>query len=63
MRFDYEGPLLPDMVRLHGKWYPDRPALIAEEKTLTWAELDKASNQVANGLRNLGIGTTPSPSS
>ena len=56
MQFDYSGPLLPEMVRLHGKWYPDRPAAIDEEKSLTWSELDRASNQVANGLVSLGIG-------
>ena len=56
MQFDFQGPLLPDMVRLHGKWYPDRPAIIGEEKALSWSELDKASNQVAHGLHNMGIG-------
>lgn len=56
MQFDFQGPLLPDMVRLHGKWYPDRPAIIGDEKTLSWGELDVASNRVANGLIALGIG-------
>jgi len=56
MQFDFQGPMLPDMVRLHGKWYPDRPAIIGEEKSLSWSELDKASNQVANGLCSMGIG-------
>jgi acyl-CoA synthetase (AMP-forming)/AMP-acid ligase II len=56
MQFDYEGPLLPDMVRLHGKWYPDRLAVVDDEKALTWSVLDKNCNQVANGLHKLGIG-------
>ncbi len=55
MQFDFQGPMLPDMVRLHGKWYPDRPAIIGDEKTLSWSELDRASNQVANGLCSMGI--------
>jgi acyl-CoA synthetase (AMP-forming)/AMP-acid ligase II len=57
MQFDFQGPLMPDMVRLHGKWHPRRPAVIDEENTLSWSELDRTSNQVANGLHNLGIGT------
>ncbi len=56
MKFDIQSPLLPDMVRLHGKWYPDKPAVISEHGTLTWSEIDRGSNCVANGLRELGIG-------
>ena len=44
------------MVTLHGKWYPDKPAVIDEDKTLTWGQIDRGSNQVANGLKALGIG-------
>lgn len=56
MQFEFQAPLFADMIRLHGKWYPDRPAMIDEEKTLTWGEIDKTSNQVGNGLNSLGIG-------
>jgi acyl-CoA synthetase (AMP-forming)/AMP-acid ligase II len=56
MQFDFQGPLLPDMVRLHGRWRPKKPAVIDEEKSLTWGEIDKTSNQVANGLGRMGIG-------
>ena len=56
MQFHITPPLLPDFVPLHGKWYPDRPAIIDEEQSLSWAELDRRSNQVANGLRARGIG-------
>ncbi len=55
MQFDIQSPLLHDMVRLHGKWYPDKPAVIDEQKTLSWEELDKHSNAVANGLISLGV--------
>jgi acyl-CoA synthetase (AMP-forming)/AMP-acid ligase II len=57
MQFDIRAPLLPDMVRLHGKWYPHKPAIIDEDKSLSWAEIDQRSNQVAHGLQALGIGT------
>ncbi|MFK7733889.1 MAG: class I adenylate-forming enzyme family protein [Pseudomonadales bacterium] len=56
-QFNIQGPLLPDMVRLHGKWYPDKAALIDEQKTLSWSDIDRHSNQVANGLLKLGIRT------
>ncbi len=54
-RFEFSGPLLPDLVRLHARWYPDKPAVADEQATLTWAELDRRSNAVANGLRALGV--------
>jgi acyl-CoA synthetase (AMP-forming)/AMP-acid ligase II len=45
------------MVRLHGKWYPDKPAIIDEDKSVSWSEIDRRSNQVASGLQALGIGS------
>nr|XP_061809031.1 fatty acid--[acyl-carrier-protein] ligase ScoC-like [Nerophis lumbriciformis] len=44
------------MVTLHGRWYPDKLAVIDEQKALTWCQIDCGSNQVANGLSALGIG-------
>uniref|UniRef100_UPI0037C07C01 AMP-binding protein n=1 Tax=Hyphomonas sp. TaxID=87 RepID=UPI0037C07C01 len=56
MTFHIKPPLFHDLVRLHGKWLPEKPALIDEIQTVTWRELDKRSNKVANGLRKMGIG-------
>ncbi len=55
-QFEFAGPLLPDFTRLHARWYPDKPALIDEQQTLTWGELDRRVNAVANGLRAMGVG-------
>ena len=55
MQFDIKAPLLHDMVRLNGRWYPDKSALIDEQKTLSWGQTDQHSNQVANGLTALGV--------
>ena len=55
-RFEFPGPLLPDYVRLNARWYPTQPAVIDEQATLTWQELDRRSNAVANGLLALGVG-------
>jgi len=35
--------------------FPDKPALIFEGKSFTYADLDLMANRVANGLRELGI--------
>ena len=56
MSFDIAPPLFHDFVRLNGKWYPDKPAIVDEGGTLTWGALDQRSSQVANGLLALGIG-------
>ncbi|TXS89504.1 acyl--CoA ligase [Parahaliea maris] len=56
MHFDIKAPLLPELVALHGRWYPDKPAVIDESSSLSWGELDQRSNAVANGLAGLGIG-------
>ena len=56
MKFEIQAPLFPHMVALHGKWYPDKAAVVDEQKTLTWGHIDRGSNQVANGLKALGIG-------
>ena len=36
--------------------FPDKPALIFMDRATTYGQLDGAANQVANGLRALGIG-------
>src|SRR5262249_4991292 len=48
--------LLPDIVRLHGRWRAHQQALVAEAETLDWMTLDRRSEQVANGLRAAGLG-------
>lgn len=46
--------LIPDILRLHGRWRATRNAVIAPEGSWTWREFDLATNQVANGLLALG---------
>ncbi len=55
MNFEINAPLLHELVSLHGRWYPDKLAVIDETASLTWGELDERSNAVANGLIALGI--------
>lgn len=53
--FELDAPLFPDFLDLHAKWYPNKAAVIDEEKPLTWSELQANANRVANGLIALGI--------
>jgi acyl-CoA synthetase (AMP-forming)/AMP-acid ligase II len=46
---------LADVVREHARNRPDAPALTCGEQTLTFAELDRRSSQVAQGLRAAGV--------
>lgn len=54
--FDRHAPLLPEILALHGKWKDQKTALICDDISLSWAELDARTNQVANGLIALGAG-------
>lgn len=45
--------VIADMVRRSAYHYPDKTALIFGDKSMTYAELEAASNRVANGLANL----------
>src|SRR5258708_8542403 len=55
MRIEMTG--LADIVRQHASQRPDTAAIVHAGRTTTYAELDRASNQVANGL--LAEGITP----
>src|SRR5690349_8468342 len=46
---------IADVVRVHGRERPDAPALVAGGRSLTFGELDRRSNQVAQGLRSAGV--------
>jgi acyl-CoA synthetase (AMP-forming)/AMP-acid ligase II len=44
------------IVRTHGAERPDRTAIVFEDRTITWRELDERSNAVAAGLSAAGVG-------
>ena len=44
-------------VERSARHFPDRPAIIFGERTITYRELDRAVNRTAHGLRELGVGT------
>ena len=44
------------VLRANFERYPDRPALIGEERSLTWRELDEYANRVANWALGEGLG-------
>jgi acyl-CoA synthetase (AMP-forming)/AMP-acid ligase II len=45
-----------DISRVHAAERPDKRALICDDRTWTYAELDRESNQVANALLAAGVG-------
>lgn len=48
--FDNHAPLLPEILSLHGKWKGSKPALVCEGEVVSWAQFDRATNQLANRL-------------
>ena len=53
--FEAPQPLLPELIARHGRWRASRVALVADERRLTWAELERATAQVGNGLLAAGL--------
>ncbi len=49
-------PLLPDVIRLNGRWRRDQNAVSSGAVTLTWGEFDRNTERVANALVGLGLG-------
>ena len=47
--------VIADMIRRSRYHYPDKKALIFQDKTLTYAQLEAECNQVANALSDLGV--------
>ncbi|GAA4165059.1 long-chain fatty acid--CoA ligase [Phytohabitans flavus] len=45
---------IEDLLRRNAIGRPDETALICEERTMTWRELDEAANRLGNALRQLG---------
>lgn len=47
--------LLHHLLEASAKAQPDRPAVVDGERSLTYSELDRASNRVANLLQDVGV--------
>ncbi len=47
--------VIADMIRRSRYHYPDKVALIYNDQTLTYSQLEDAANQVANALTAIGI--------
>jgi acyl-CoA synthetase (AMP-forming)/AMP-acid ligase II len=53
--FEAPAPLLPDIIALNGRWLGDKPAVICGQEILSWAEFDRRTAQLANGLTDMGL--------
>ncbi|GAB3234976.1 long-chain-fatty-acid--CoA ligase [Mycolicibacterium hippocampi] len=47
---------LADVVRVHGRDRPDAPALVVDDRTITFGELDARSSRAAQAFSSAGIG-------
>src|SRR5512138_2737407 len=47
--------VIADMIRRSAYRYPDKPALIFKDSTLTYSQLEEDCNRVANALEDLGV--------
>ena len=46
---------IPDLIKHQAKHYSSKPALISDDETLTFSDLDKLSTNIASHIINLGI--------
>ncbi len=53
--FEAPEPLLPELIARHGRWRAARTALVEGERRLNWAELERDTARIANGITALGL--------
>jgi acyl-CoA synthetase (AMP-forming)/AMP-acid ligase II len=46
---------ITDFVVQHARWYPEKTAVVFEDRRLTWKELNSRANRVANRLAETGV--------
>jgi acyl-CoA synthetase (AMP-forming)/AMP-acid ligase II len=47
---------IAELIRYWARWRPDHPAVIHNDREMTWGEYDRRSDALARGLRKAGIG-------
>ena len=53
---NYPAGPLHEVMRATAERFPDRPAITFKDEVLTFADFDRESNRLANGLATLGLG-------
>ena len=53
--FEAPSPLLPEILALNGRWLGDKPAVVCDERVISWREFDRETARLANGLISLGL--------
>ncbi len=53
--FEAPEPLLPELIARHGRWRARRTALVEGTRRLSWAEFERDTARIANGLAGLGL--------
>ena len=52
---DQPDLIITEVLATHSKWRPNKPALICEDRQLTWRQFGQRINKVANGLIARGL--------
>jgi long-chain acyl-CoA synthetase len=47
---------ITEFIAQHAKWYPDKTAIVFEDRRLTWKGFNDRANRIANNLRRTGVG-------
>jgi len=47
---------IPVRIAQHARAFPDKPAVVCDEKTRTWGAFDRRMNRIARALSGMGIG-------
>jgi acyl-CoA synthetase (AMP-forming)/AMP-acid ligase II len=51
----FQSMIITDFIAQHARWYPDKTAIVFEDRRLTWKELNDRANRIANNLRKTGV--------
>jgi len=47
--------LLPEIIALNSRWLPDKPAIIIDERQLSWPDFGAGTARIGNALTGLGL--------
>lgn len=53
--FEIAYPVLPEILADYARWRSDKEAVICGERRITWSELNREINRVANALLDMGL--------
>jgi long-chain acyl-CoA synthetase len=52
----FQAMTITEFIAQHAKWYPEKTAIVFEDRRLTWKEFNNRANRIANHLQKTGVG-------